>query len=140
MTVSAAASNDVTSELDFVGELHCDLRVDDLDLALMWYRETLGFEVIHHIREVGWAELRSPVAGVRVGLTEVERMPAPGGGAVLTFGVENVDAARAILEEKGVAFDGKTGQIDGWVRLATLFDPAENALMLYQDLEAEPQP
>jgi predicted enzyme related to lactoylglutathione lyase len=106
----------------------------------MWYRETLGFEVIHHIREVGWAELRSPVAGVRVGLTEVERMPAPGGGAVLTFGVENVDAARAILEEKGVAFDGKTGQIDGWVRLATLFDPAENALMLYQDLEAEPQP
>ena len=140
MTVSAAASNDVTSELDFVGELHCDLRVDDLDLAVMWYRETLGFEVIHHIREVGWAELRSPVAGVRVGLTEVERMPAPGGGAVLTFGVENVDAARAILEEKGVAFDCKTGQIDGWVRLATLFDPAGNALMLYQDLEAEPQP
>jgi CreA protein len=69
--VSAAASNDVTNELDFVGELHCDLRVDDLDVAVTWYRETLGFEVIHHIREVGWAELRSPVAGVRVGLTQV---------------------------------------------------------------------
>jgi catechol-2,3-dioxygenase len=43
--VSAAASNDVTNELDFVGELHCDLRVDDLDVAVTWYRETLGFEV-----------------------------------------------------------------------------------------------
>jgi predicted enzyme related to lactoylglutathione lyase len=54
---------------------------------------------------------------------------------VLTFGVEDVDAARAVLEERDVAFDGETGQIDGWVRLATLYDPAGNVLMLYQDLE-----
>ena len=106
-----------------------------LDTALAWYTEMLGFEVIHHLPDMGWAELRSPVPGVRVGLTEVERMPTPGGGAVLTFGVEDVDAARAALEEQGVVFDGETGQIDGWVRLATLFDPAGNVLMLYQDLE-----
>jgi CreA protein len=135
MAVSAAARNEVTATLDYVGEVHCDLRVDDLDAAIGWYTEMLGFEVIHHLRDMGWAELRSPVPGVRVGLTEVEQMPAPGGGAVLTFGVENVDAARAVLEERGVAFDGETGQIDGWVRLATLFDPSGNALMLYQDLE-----
>jgi predicted enzyme related to lactoylglutathione lyase len=133
--ISAAAKNDVTTTLDYVGELHCDLRVEDLASAVDWYRETLGFEVIHHLQDVGWAELRSPVAGVRVGLTEVEHMPAPGGGAVLTFGVENVDAARAHLEQRGVRFDGETGQVDGWVRLATLFDPSGNVLMLYQDLE-----
>ena len=46
-----------------------------------------------------------------------------------------MDAARAALEAKGVAFDGETGQIDDWVRLATLFDPSGNVLMLYQDLE-----
>jgi catechol 2,3-dioxygenase-like lactoylglutathione lyase family enzyme len=106
----------VTTALDYVGELHCDLRVQGLDAAVDWYRDILGFEVIHHLQEVGWAELRSPVAGVRVGLTEVERMPTPGGGAVLTFGVENVDAARTQLEARGVRFDGETGQVDGWVR------------------------
>ncbi len=135
MPASTPARNDVTMRLDYVGEVHCDLRVDDLETALEWYRSVIGFEVIHHVVEAGWAELRSPVPGVRIGLTEVEEMPTPGGGAVLTFGVENVDEARAVLEEAGVRFDGETGQIDGWVRLATLFDPAGNVLMLYQDLE-----
>jgi predicted enzyme related to lactoylglutathione lyase len=95
----------------------------------------LGFEVSHHVPEVGWAELRSPVQGVAVGLTEVEQMPSPGGGAVLTFGVENVDDARARLEEQGVSFDGESCEIEAFVRLATLYDPDGNVLMLYQDLE-----
>jgi predicted enzyme related to lactoylglutathione lyase len=125
----------MTTNLGYDGGLHCDLRVTDLDRAIAWYTDALGFSVIHHVPEAGWAELQTPVAKVRVGLTAVETMPAPGGGAVLTFGVEDVDAARAILEARGdVRFDGETGQIDGWVRLATLYDPDGNVIMLYQDL------
>lgn len=62
-------------------------------------------------------------------------MPPPGGGAVLTFGVADVDRTRALLEDEGVAFDGER-QIRGFVRLATIYDPDGTPLMLYQDPEA----
>jgi CreA protein len=135
MTLKTAASNPTTAALRYEGGLHCDLRVVDLQRALDFYCGVLGFEVQHHFPEVGWAELRSPVEGVAVGLTQVEKMPAPGGGAVLTFGVEEVDAARAQLEAQGVPFDGETCDIEGFVRLATMYDPDGNVVMLYQDLE-----
>jgi CreA protein len=70
---------------------------------------------------------------VRLGLTEVERMPPAGGGAVLTFNVRDIDAARANLEARE---DGETCTIEGWVRLATLYDPDGNVLMLAQSLKA----
>ena len=125
----------MTTDLGYDGGLHCDLRVTDVERSIAWYTDALGFSLIHHVPEAGWAELQTPVTNVRVGLTAVEAMPTPGGGAVPTFGVENVDEARAKLEARDdVQFDGETGQIDGWVRLATLYDPDGNVIMLYQDL------
>jgi CreA protein len=121
--------------LGYTGELHCDLRVGDIDRAIAWYTDVLGFSVVHHVPEAGWAELQTPVADVRVGLTEVETMPPAGGGAVLTFNVRDVDQARACLESRGgVRFDGETCTIEGWVRLATAFDPDGNPIMLAQSL------
>jgi catechol 2,3-dioxygenase-like lactoylglutathione lyase family enzyme len=120
--------------LGYDGGLHCDLRVSDVTRAIDWYTAVLEFEVIEHVPEVGWAELSTPVPGVKVGLTQVEELPAPGGGAVLTFGVGNVDDARKRLESLDVRFDGETCEIAGYVRLATLYDPDGNVLMLYQDL------
>lgn len=123
------------SSLAYDGGLHCDLRVTDVAGSIDWYRDVLGFELLHHVPEAGWAELQTPVANVRVGLTAVESPPEPRGGAVLTFGVHDVDEARARLEARGdVRFDGDTCTIEGWVRLATLYDPDGNVLMLYQDL------
>ena len=117
------------------GGLHCDLRVTDLRRSLDWYTDVLGFDVIHHVPEAGWAELRTPVREVRVGLTAVETMPPPGGGAVLTFNVRDIDAARRYLETRDdVRFDGETCTIEGWVRLATVFDPDGNTLMLAESL------
>jgi predicted enzyme related to lactoylglutathione lyase len=125
----------VVDAIGYDGGLHCDLRVTDLGRAIDWYTDVLGFSVIHHVPEAGWAELQTPVADVRVGLTAVETMPPPGGGAVLTFNVRDVDASRAYLESRdGVRFDGDTCTIEGWVRLATVFDPDGNPLMLAQSL------
>ncbi len=121
--------------LGYEGGLHCDLRVTDISRALGWYTDVLGFSVIHHVPENGWAELQTPVEDVRVGLTEVESMPPPGAGAVLTFNVRDVETARAHLEaRRDVRFDGETCTIEGWVRLATLYDPDGNVLMLAEDL------
>jgi CreA protein len=62
-------------------------------------------------------------------------MPDPGGGAVLTFGVSDLDATRAQLDRRDdVRFDGETCTIEGWVRLATVYNPDGNVLMLSQDL------
>jgi catechol 2,3-dioxygenase-like lactoylglutathione lyase family enzyme len=121
--------------IGYEGGLHCDLRVTDLARALDWYTRVLGFGVIHHVPEAGWAELQTPMREVRVGLTAVEKMPEPGGGAVPTFNVRDVDSARASLEScADVRFDGDTCTIAGWVRLATVYDPDGNVLMLAQSL------
>jgi CreA protein len=123
------------------GALHCDLRVSDLQRALDWYTDVLGFSVVHHLPENGWAELQTPVESVRVGLTEVDLMPPPGGGAVLTFNVDDVDEARAYVEgRRDVRFDGETCAIEGWVRIATLYDPDGNVLMLAQSLRPDSSP
>jgi CreA protein len=51
--------------------------------------------------------------------------------------VSDLDAARARLEARDdVRFDGETCTIEGWVRLATLYDPDGNVLMLYEDVSS----
>ena len=84
---------------------------------------------------LGWCEMKSPVARVNVGLSQVES-PKVEGGATLTFGVTDMDAARSTLEQRDVRFDGATNTIPDMVRLATFYDPDGNTLMLYQDLES----
>jgi len=108
----------------------------DLDSAIDWYTSTLGFSLLFRADEMGWCELTTPVADVNLGLSQVES-PDVTGGATLTFGVNNIAAARAALEAKGVRFDGDTMTIPGMVSLATFFDPDGNKLMLFQNLSGQ---
>jgi catechol 2,3-dioxygenase-like lactoylglutathione lyase family enzyme len=107
--------------------------VSDYARALAWYRDVLGFEVVFELPEWGWAQLQSPVQGLLVGIGQSEKVKA-GGGATLTFTVEDIDAARTYLEGEGVRFDGDTSKVEDMVRLATFYDPDGNALMLAQQL------
>ncbi len=113
----------------------CATSVKDMAASIDWYVDKLGFELDYRLDDIGWCELRSPVPGVTVGLSQVEEVPNPG-GAVLTWGVTDIDAARAELEGKGVRFDGETRTIPDMVKLATFFDPDENTYMLAQTLMA----
>jgi catechol 2,3-dioxygenase-like lactoylglutathione lyase family enzyme len=119
--------------LGYGSSVVCALGVTDLQRSLDWYRDTLGFAPIYAMEEIGWAELRTHIAGVAVGLSQVEDVPR-GGGATMTFGVHDLDATRATLEDAGVPFDGDTVVITGQVKLATFFDPDGNALMLFEGL------
>ena len=125
----------MASALGYDGGLTCALGVTDLDRSIEWYRDVLGFELLYKLDDLRWCELRSPVERVNVGLSEVEEAGGRG-GATLTFGVRDLDAARGRLEQAGVRFDGESRTIEGMVKLATFFDPDGNALMLYQDLQA----
>ncbi len=108
------------------------ISVRDRHASAAWYGEHLGFELLYHGDEVGWSELRTKTDGVTLGLGEHEE-PAPG-NSVPVFGVADIDAARSGLEAAGVRFDGDTMEIEGMVKLATFYDPDNNALMLAQNL------
>lgn len=121
--------------VDYDGGLTCSMGVGNLDRSIAWYRDVLGFELIYRLEDMAWCELRSSVARVNLGLSEVEK-PGGSGGATLTFGVHDVDAAKAVLDGHGVRQDGAIQDIPGMVRLLTFYDPDDNALMFYQDLAA----
>jgi len=121
------------SKISFEGGLTAAYDVSDCARSIAWYQDMLGFKLQYHLEEMGWCELESPVARVNVGLSQVER-PKVEGGPTLTWGVKDIEAARAELEGKGVKFDGETRVIPEMVKLATFFDPDGNHLMLYQSL------
>ena len=108
------------------------MSVRDRRASAEWYSATLGFELIHHIDEAGWSEMRTKTEGVTLGLGE-QSEPSPG-NTVPVFGVADIQTARRSLEAAGVRFDGETETIEGLVSTATFYDPDGNALMLAQDL------
>ena len=117
--------------ISYDGGLTCSLGVTDLDRAIDFYRDVLGFELLYRRDDIAWCELSTGVASVNVGLSE--RQEAGGsGGATPTFGVTNLEDAKAALEEHKVRVDGDIMDIDGLVRLLTFYDPDDNALMFYQ--------
>ena len=70
------------------------LGVSDIDRSIAWYRDVLGFELVYKLDDWGWAELRSAMDDVNIGIGQNENI-ATGGGATLTFGVVDIDSARA---------------------------------------------
>jgi catechol 2,3-dioxygenase-like lactoylglutathione lyase family enzyme len=121
------------TSIGYNAQLTCALQCADLDATIAWCTDTLGFTLDYKVDEIGWAEMRCPVTNVNVGYSQVET-PEVKGGATLTFGVDNIDKARATLEERNVRFDGETIVYPGMVKLATFFDPDGNKFMLFQDL------
>lgn len=125
----------MATSLGYDGGLTCSLRCTDLDRSIKWYQDVLGFTFLYRVDEIGWCELATAVKGVNVGLSQVEQAGGEG-NAILTFGVKNIDEARAAVEAHDVKFDGPTQVIPEMVKLATFYDPDGNALMFYQDLRS----
>lgn len=125
----------MTDQIQFDGGLTLSLPVSDLDKAIDWYQQTLGFELKYRLDDVGWCELTSSVDKVSVGLSVVES-PNPG-GATPTFGVQDIKAAEASLKSMGVRIDGDIVSIEGLVSLLTFYDQDDNSLMFYQELSAD---
>ena len=119
--------------IDYDGGLTCSCGVSSLDRSIPWYRDVLGFELLYRMEQIAWCELKTSVVRVNIGLSEVEE-PGGKGGATLTFGVTDIEAAKAELDRHGVRQDGGIQDIPDMVRLLTFYDPDDNALMFYQEL------
>lgn len=118
--------------VDLKNTITIAVTVRDRHASAQWYGEKLGFEVLYHVDEAGWSELKTKTDGVTLGLN-AHGEPAAG-NAVPVFGVSDIDTARQDLEAAGVKFDGETQVYEGMVSTATFFDPDGNTLMLAQDL------
>ncbi len=117
---------------DYDGTIALSIPVQDLDASLAWFSDKLGFQEMFKVAEAGWAEVSTPAEGVTIGLNQGAE--GTGGGSTPVFGVEDIDAARAELEAKGVPFDGDTIELPGMVKLATFLDPDCNRYMFAQSL------
>ncbi|MGH2610802.1 MAG: VOC family protein [Tepidiformaceae bacterium] len=136
--ISPATTSARANAMGYRAETTCAINVTDFKAASKWYQEVLGFTPLYEIDDLGWGEFATNVPGMTVGLGQVEpgSNDAPGpGGATLTFGIADIDRSRALLEAKGVKFDGETREVAGMVRLATFFDPDGNTFMLAQGLQ-----
>ncbi|MBC9034163.1 VOC family protein [Sphingomonas sp. JC676] len=129
-TIEASA---YAAAIVYDGGLTCSISVTSLDRAIPWYQGVLGMTLLYRLEDIAWCELSTGVAKVNVGLGEVEQVPQ-GGGATLTFGVTDIEAAQAALDAASVRQDGPIRDIPGMVRLLTFYDPDGNALMFYEDL------
>lgn len=119
--------------IDYDGGLTCSIGVTSLDRSIPWYQDVLGMTLLYRMDEIAWCELSTAVAKVNVGLSQVEEAGGKG-GATLTFGVADIEAAKAALDAHDVRQDGPIRDIPDMVRLLTFYDPDDNALMFYQDL------
>lgn len=118
----------------FTNALLIQLRVADLDRAIAFYRDTLGFDLRLRNDELSWAKLYSPVDRVVIGLGESP--DGKGSGSLtLNFSVDSVDKARGVLESRGVIFKGPTITISEVVKLADFTDPDGNAIRLAESLD-----
>ncbi len=126
----------MSQEIEFKGEVTLSFGVTDLDAAIAWYTDRLGFELMYKLENMAWCEMKAPDDRITVGLGQREEVQK-GGGCVPVWSVMDIDAARAALEAKEVHFDGETQLIPELVKLATFYDPDGNALMLAQSLSRE---
>ena len=92
--------------IDYDGGLTCSMGVADLDRSIAWYQDVLGFTLLYRVDEIAWCELSTGVAKVNVGLGVSARKPGGKGGSTLTFGVTDIEAAKAELDRHGVRQDG----------------------------------
>jgi predicted enzyme related to lactoylglutathione lyase len=115
----------IVGGVDFVG-----LSTSDLAQAVAFYGETLGLPRSVYMPERNFAEFEtgnltlSVLDGEKMGIGHnLNRTP-------IALHVEDVAAARARLEARGVAFAGETFDT-GVCHMAFFADPDGNALMLH---------
>lgn len=113
------------SGVDFVS-----VPTQDLDASVQFYGDVLGLRQSVHLPERGYAEFETGNLTLSVhNLESIGRPHNPNPNPVALH-VDNVAAARAALEQRGVEFYGDVLDT-GVCHMAFFGDPGGNALMLH---------
>ncbi len=100
--------------------------ITDMDKAVAFYIETLGFELRKKYGE-HYAEIQAP--GLLIGLHPSEREVNVGDNMSMGFGTKDIDSAVTYLQTKGIQLSVKQ---DGPVRIANFTDPDMNPLYVIE--------
>lgn len=114
----------VVTQLD-----HVYYWVSDMERAVRFYREVLGLPLVSQQGD-NWAVFDA--GGRQFALHRVvDGHPTTPGGATAVFSVDDLDRARSVLSERGVAF-GHEGDVEGYARFASFEDPDGNTVQLIE--------
>lgn len=116
----------------------CWVIVSDLKKAKRFYGEILGLNMTTQDDTYGWLEFEAPEGSkLGVGLAQKEDTTvASGDNAIITITVDNIEAAKRELVEKGVKLLGDICEIPGHVKLQFFSDPDGNLFQLVETLSS----
>ncbi len=103
--------------------------VSDMDRAVGFYRDAVGLAVVSRHGDE-WAELDA--GSIRLGLHGAGEGRRVSHGGTAVFRVDDLDIAKAALEERGVAFEDHLGEVPGIARYASFSDPDGNSMQLIE--------
>jgi predicted enzyme related to lactoylglutathione lyase len=121
----STTTDQIITGTDFIG-----LPTRDLETAVKFYGETLGLERSAYRPDRNHAEFETGNLTINVMNAEKMGLEHRTFGNPLALHVEDVAAARATLESRGVTFMGDTFDT-GVCHMAFFNDPDGNALMLH---------
>jgi predicted enzyme related to lactoylglutathione lyase len=111
--------------------------VSDMDRAVKFYQNVVGLRLAR--REGGSWAMFDASSDVRLALHgAVEGRPIETGGATAVFRVDDLDSARSDLERKGARFDEHMGEVEGYARFASFFDPDGNRVQIIEYVHVNP--
>lgn len=114
--------------------------VKDIAKATEFFTQTLGLQKLSGDEQYKWVELGGSDGGVRLGVGECTTkddstsLVQAGQNAVVTMTVNDLDAARKHLTEKGVNFVGEIIEVPGHVKMIFFKDIDGNIFQLVQML------
>ncbi len=115
----------------------CWIVVADLKASIKFYTEILGLKLLSSTEEFGWAELQGKDGGTMIGLAQGSTHTPfkPGSNAILTFTVDDIEAARIDMQKKGLKLIGEIVEVPGHVKMQDCVDTDNNYLQLVQSLD-----
>lgn len=122
--------------MNVLGNMLSWIVVKDIEQAIQFYTDVVGFTLMVRSSEHGWAELSGP-QGCRLGIAqENDKMGTKAGvNAIVTITVKSLDVARAFFEQKGARLVGEVMEVPGHVRMQTFLDADGNMMQLVEKLD-----
>lgn len=119
------------------------ITVSDSAQAKTLFVDILGMQVRADAPEYGWMELVAKDGGSALGIgqynPEYSKEVKPGQNAIVTFSVDDIVAAKTVLEKNGVMLLGDIVEVPGHVKMLFFADADGNKFQICQLLDEAPK-